>query len=95
MANKYVNVSGKRVKYFSRFDFCPYCFFDICEDELDMIIDVARRLLLRCRKKFKSAELSSIRIRRMPWAKLYGVKVVFSISENERLAYESEVMDGK
>lgn len=95
MASKYVNVHGKRVKYDSRFDFCPYCFFDICENELDMTMDVARRLLLRCRKKFKSATLSSIRILRMPRIKLYEVKVTFSISENERLSYESEANNDK
>ena len=95
MASKYVNVCGKRIKYDSRFDFRPYCFFDLREDELGITMDAVRIVLLRCRKKFKSAELSSVRILSMSRIKLYEVKVIFSISDDERLAYEREVKDGK
>lgn len=95
MTSKYVNVCGRRIKYDSRFDFRPYCFFDLREDELDMTMDVVRSILLRCRKKFKSAELSSIRILMTSRIKRYEVMVVFSISDDERLAYESEVKHGK
>lgn len=92
--SKYVIVRGKRIKYDSRYDTYPYCFFDLHEDELDMIMDVVRRILLRCHKKFKSAKLSSFRVLRM-FKKRYEVKVVFFISEYERLAHEREVKHGK
>lgn len=95
MASKYVNVCGKRIKYDSRFDFRPYYFFYLREDELDMTIDAVRSVLLQCRKKFKNAELSSVMILRMSRIKRYEVKVIFSISEDERLACEREVKDGK
>lgn len=87
--NKYVVVDGKRIKYDSRYDTYPYCFFDLRENELDMIMDVVRRILLRCRKKFKSAELSSFSVFRM-LNKRYEVKVIFFISVDERLAYEEK-----
>lgn len=94
MANKYVNVCGRRVKYDSRFVFYPYCFFDLREDEYGMVLQVVDSLLCRCHKVFKSAEVSSIKMLRMR-NNIWECKVIFSISEDDRLAYESEVKDGK
>lgn len=94
MAGKYVNVCGRRIKYDSRFDFRPYCFFDLREDEYGLVLQVVDSLLCRCRKVFKSADVASIKMMRMR-NNAYECKVVFSISENERLAYERGVKDGK
>lgn len=93
MAGKYVNVCGNRIKYDSRFDFRPYCFFDLKEDEYGMVLHVVDSLLCRCHKVFKSAEVSSIKMLRKI-NNIYECKVIFSISEDERLAYESEVKYG-
>lgn len=89
MASKYVNVCGRRIKYDSRFDFRPYCYFDLKEDEYGMVLHVVDSLLCRCHKVFKSAEVSSIKMRRL-FNNNYECKVIFSISEDERLAYEKE-----
>lgn len=94
MASKYVNVCGRRIKYDSRFDFRPYCFFDLMEDEYGMVLQVVDSILSRCHKVFKSAEVSSIKMLRKH-NNVYECKVIFSISEDERLAYESEAKDGK
>ena len=94
MASKYVNVCGRRIKYDSRFDFRPYCFFDLMEYEYGMVLQVVDSLLCRCRKVFKSADISSIKMLRMR-NNTYECKVIFSISEDERLAYEREAKDGK
>lgn len=92
MANKYIVVRGKRIRYDSRFDFRPYCFFDIPNGGLDMTLDAVRHILSRCRKVFKSADFSSIKILRK-LNNCYECKVIFSISEDERLAYERKVKD--
>lgn len=89
MASKYVNVCGRRIRYDSRFDFFPYCFFDLKEDEYGMILQVVDSILCRCHKVFKSAEVSSIKMLRMK-NNIWECKVIFSISENERLDFESE-----
>lgn len=94
MASKYVNVCGRRIRYDSRFDFRPYCFFDLKEDEYGMVLEVVDSILCRCHKAFKSAEVSSIKMLRMR-NNIWECKVTFSISENERLAYEREAKDGK
>ena len=91
---KYVNVCERRIKYDSRFDFRPYCFFNLMEDECGMILQVIDSLLCRCRKVFKSADVSSIKMIHKR-NNSYECKVVFSISEDERLAYEREAKDGK
>lgn len=94
MASKYVNVCGKRIRYNSGFCFRPYCFFDLKEDEYGMILEVIDSILRRCHKAFKSAEVLSIEMLQMR-NNIWECKVIFSISENERLAYEREVKDGK
>lgn len=94
MASKYVNVCGRRIRYDSRFDFRPYCYFDLMEDEYGMVLQVIDSILCRCRKVFKSADFSSIKILRK-LNNCYECKVIFSISEDERLAYERKVKDGK
>lgn len=91
---KYVNVCGRRIKYDSRFDFRPYCFFDLKEDEYGMVLQVVDSLLCRCHKAFKSADISSIRMLRK-CNNVYECKVIFSISEDERLAYERKVKYGE
>lgn len=91
---KYVNVCGKRIKYDSRFDFRPYCFFDLMEDEYGMVLQVVDSILCRCHKVFKSAEVSSIKMLRRR-NNSYECKVIFSISDDERLDYERKVKDGK
>ena len=94
MKSKYVNVCGRRIKYDSRFDFRPFCFFDLKEDEYGMVLQVVDSLLCRCHKVFKSADVSSIKMMRK-LNNSYECKVIFSISDDERLAYEREAKDGK
>ena len=94
MKSKYVNVCGRRIKYDSRFDFRPYCFFDLMEDEHWMVLQVVDQLLCRCHKVFKSADVSSIKMMRRH-NNSYECKVIFSIRDDERLAYEREAEDGK
>lgn len=94
MASKYVVVRGKRIRYESRYDFRPYCYFDIPSNELDMTFDVVRRVLSRCRKVFKSAGVSSIKMLRT-LNNCYECTAIFSISEDERLVYEWKVKNGK
>lgn len=94
MESKYVNVCGRRIKYDSRFDFRPYCFFDLRNDEYGMVLQVVDSLLCRCHKRFKSADVSSIKMLRKH-NNIYECKVTFSISEKERLTYERETKDGK
>ena len=94
MKSKYVNVCGRRIKYDSRFDFRPYCFFDLMEDEYWMVMQVVDSLLCRCHKVFKSADVSSIKMMRK-LNNSYECKVIFSISDDERLDYEREAKDGK
>ena len=94
MKSKYVNVCGRRIKYDSRFDFRPFCFFDLKEDEYGIVLQVVDSLLCRCHKAFKSAEVLSIKMIRK-CNNSYECKVIFSISEDERLAYEREAKDGK
>lgn len=94
MASKYVNVCGRRIIYNSGFYFHPYCVFDLKEDEYGMVLEVVDSILCRCHKAFKSADVSSIKMMRKR-NNGYECKVVFSISENERLAYEREAKDGK
>ena len=94
MKSKYVNVCGRRIKYDSRFDIRPYCFFDLMEDEYWMVLQVVDSLLCRCHKVFKSADVSSIKMMRK-LNNSYECKVIFSISDDERLAYEREAKDGK
>lgn len=89
MTSKYVNVCGRRIKYDSRFDFSPYYLFYLMEDEYGMVLQVVDSLLCQCHKKFKSADVSSINILRM--LDCYECKVTFSISDDDRLAYEREV----
>ena len=94
MTSKYVNVCGRRIKYDSRFDFRPYCFFELMEDEYGMVLQVVDSLLCRCHKVFKSADVSSIKMMRMR-NNIWKCEVIFSISEDERFAYEREAKDGK
>ena len=94
MASKYVNVCGRRIRYDSRFDFRPFCFFDLKEDEYGIVLQVVDSLLCRCHKAFKSAEVLSIKMIRK-FNNSYECKVIFSISEDERFAYEREVRNGK
>ena len=94
MKSKYVNVCGRRIKYDSRFDFRPFCFFDLKEDEYGMVMQVVDSLLCRCHKAFKSAEVLSIKMIRKR-NNSYECKVIFYISEDERFAYEREAKDGK
>ena len=91
--SKYVIVCGRRIKYDSRFDFRPYCFFELMEDEYGMALQVVDSLLCRCHKVFKSADVSSIKMMRMR-NNIWECKVIFSISEDERLAYERNVKYG-
>ena len=64
------------------------------EDEYWMVLQVVDSLLCRCHKVFKSADVSSIKMMRK-LNNSYECKVIFSISDDERLAYEREAKDGK
>ena len=91
---KYVVVRGKRIRYEAHYCIVPYCYLDLMIDDLDLSVDAVRAVSKRCRKKFKSAEVSSVKVLRL-CNDTFEFKVVFRISDDERFAYESEVANGR
>lgn len=86
-----VRVCGKDYQYDSDFNFYPFAYFNIAECYEGETFSVAREIEKRCRGRFPSAELSGMRIFKR-WNGMFEVRVNFTISEEERLAYQREVM---
>lgn len=87
---RYVNVARKRFRYEGRFDVFPYCYFDIDITDEDHIFSIARAIEERCKRRFKSAELSSVEAKTLRNKSRMEVRVNFLISEEDRLRYLSE-----
>lgn len=85
-----VRVNGKDYLYDSRFDLYPYAYFDIHEPELDLVFKIAKSIERRCRKRFKTARFCGLKAYCRHWNNLFEIKVFFSISDEERLAFESQ-----
>ena len=84
-----VRVNGKDYLYDSRFDFYPYAYFDVHKSELDLVFKIAKSIERRCRKRFKTARFCSLKAYCRHLNNLFEIKVCFSISEEERLAFQN------
>lgn len=87
---KYVNVAGKRFRYEGRFDVFPYCYFDIDITDEAHVFSIARAVEERCKRRFKSAELSRVEAKTLWNKSQMEVRVIFFISDEDRLRYLNE-----
>lgn len=86
-----VRVNGKDYLYDSRLDgICPCAHFDVHKSELDLVFKIAKSIERRCRKRFKTARFCSLKAYCRHLNNLFEIKVCFSISEEERLAFQNQ-----